>query len=134
MLELALNHGKSLMKLKDIAKKENISEKYLSQIIIPLKGAGFVSSTRGAHGGYVLKKPPAQITVKDIVELLEGDISLVECVENPSLCYRTTFCSTRDVWSKLSTQISEVLSSVSLEDLKQNARQKIKHSKYTYQI
>ena len=67
MLELAGNYGKGQVLLKDIARNEGISEKYLSLIIIPLRTAGLVQSTRGAHGGYSLAKPPGEITLKDIV-------------------------------------------------------------------
>ena len=81
MLELARNFDKGQVLLKDIARNEEISEKYLSLIIIPLRTAGLVQSTRGAHGGYSLTRPPEEITLKDIVQVLEGGISLVDCVE-----------------------------------------------------
>src|SRR4030042_540461 len=82
MVALALNYGKDPVFLKDIAKGENISEKYLSLIIIPLRGVNLVNSVRGAHGGYNLSKEPSQITLKEIVDVLEGECSLVDCVKN----------------------------------------------------
>jgi len=117
MLELALNFNQGTVFLKDIAQKEEISEKYLSQLVIPLKASGLISSSRGAHGGYRLAKPPSQITLMEIVQILEGNLSLVECIKNPSVCSRVSQCVTRDIWEKLDETISGVLSSVTLEDL-----------------
>jgi len=117
MLELALNFKKGTIFLKDIARKEEISEKYLSHLVIPLKASGLISSSRGAHGGYRLAKSPYQITIKEIVQVLEGSLSSVECVKNPSVCSRVSKCATRSIWEKLDEKISDVLNSVTLEDL-----------------
>jgi Rrf2 family protein len=117
MLELALNFNQGTVFLKDIAQKEEISEKYLSHLVISLKASGLISSSRGAHGGYRLAKPPSQITLMDIVQILEGNLSLVECVKNPSICSRVSKCATRDIWGKLDEKISDILSFVTLEDL-----------------
>jgi Rrf2 family protein len=117
MVVLAQNYGKGPVFLKDIAKGENISEKYLSLIIIPLRGVNLVNSVRGAHGGYKLSKEPSQITLKEIVDVLEGDCSLVECVKNPSTCERSPICATHDVWAMIGEKISETLRSVTLDQL-----------------
>ncbi len=117
MLKLALNYTKSPVFLKDIAQEEEISEKYLSHLVIPLNASGLISSSRGAHGGYRLAKPPTLITVKDIVQALEGNLSTVECVKNPSVCKRVKSCVTRDVWETLDEKIFDTLSSVTLDDL-----------------
>ena len=117
MLELALNFNNGTIFLKDIAEKEEISEKYLSHLVIPLKSSGLISSSRGAHGGYQLAKSPSQITLKEIVQTLEGSISCVECVKNPSICSRVSKCATRGIWQKLDEKISDELNSVTLEDL-----------------
>ena len=117
MLELALNYGKKPVFLKDIAKNEDISEKYLSQIIIPLKAKGLVSSFRGMNGGYVLAKLPSQITLREIVELLEGGLELLSCIGNPSTCSRVSICVTRDIWNLVGERIVQTLESVTLEDL-----------------
>jgi Rrf2 family protein len=124
MLALGVNYGQRPVFLKEIAKAEEISEKYLSQIIMPLKAAGLVNSFRGAHGGYVLSRAPAQISLKDIVGVLEGDFNLVGCVGNPSECSRVSICVTRDLWSKLGRQISEMLKTVTLEDLVKRFKEK----------
>jgi Rrf2 family protein len=117
MVELALNYGKGPLYLKDIAKGQNISEKYLSLIIIPLRGVGLVNSLRGAYGGYSLAKDPSQITMKEIVDVLEGDCSLVDCVKNPSTCPRVPICASHDIWAIIEGKISETLNSVTLEML-----------------
>jgi len=127
MLDLAqaFSSGKGQVFLKDIAREEEISEKYLSLIIIPLKAAGFVSSTRGAHGGYTLARQPSSITLKEIVDVLEGETCLVDCVKNPSSCPRSHTCASRDLWSDLSDTISRTLSSITLENLMRRSREKV---------
>ena len=117
MAALALNYGKTPAFLKDIAKGENISEKYLSLIIIPLRRVGLVNSIRGAHGGYSLAKDPSQITMKEIVDVLEGDCSLVDCVKNPSSCSRVPICASHDIWAIIGGKISKTLSSITLDML-----------------
>jgi Rrf2 family protein len=124
MLDLALKSTKGSVFLKDIAKEEEISEKYLSLIIIPLKAAGFVNSIRGAHGGYTLAKPASAITLKEIVDVLEGETCLVDCVKNPSACSRSDTCASRDLWTILSDNISQTLGSVTLDDLVRKSREK----------
>jgi Rrf2 family protein len=117
MLELALNYNKGNTLLKNIAKKEGISEKYLSHLVIPLKARGLIVSSRGAHGGYRLAKLPSDINLKSVVQTLEGGLSLVECVDNPSICGRVSNCPTRTVWEILDKKISDTLSLITLEDL-----------------
>jgi Rrf2 family protein len=117
MIVLALNHGEGPIFLKDIAKGENISEKYLSLIMIPLRSAGLVTSTRGANGGYTLSRDPSQINLKEIVDVLEGDSGLVDCLKNPSTCQRVPICVSRDVWTMIDGKISEALTAVTLDTL-----------------
>jgi Rrf2 family protein len=124
MLELAHKYGKGPVFLKEIAKQEAISEKYLSLIIIPLKAAGFVHSTRGAYGGYTLAKAPSEINLKEVVDILEGDTSLVDCVKDPSACSRVNTCASRDVWEIVSKKIAETLRSMTLETLAGMSREK----------
>ncbi len=126
MLALARHYGQGSVYLKDIAKIEEISEKYLSQIIIPLRGVGLVHSVRGAYGGYSLAKAPSEITLKDIVDVLEGDC-LVDCVRDPGVCPRTLSCASRDVWDLLGGKISELLASVTMEKLLQMDEEKANH-------
>lgn len=124
MLELALSIAKGPVYLRNIAREEEISEKYLSLIIIPLKAAGLVNATRGARGGYTLSRQPSAITLKEIVDVLEGDTCLVDCVKNPGACPRSNICASRDLWSEVSHRISDTLGSITLEDLVRRSREK----------
>jgi len=124
MIELALNFGKGTVFLKDISRSQNISEKYLSQIVILLRGAGLITSIRGAHGGYSLFKDPSKISLKEIVDVLEGGSSLVDCVKNPSACSRVSACVSRDVWEMIDDKISEILKSITLDTLVQMSHEK----------
>ena len=134
MLDLALKYGKGPVYLKDIAKEEEISEKYLSVIIIPLKAAGLVNATRGAHGGYALAKQPAAISLKEVVDILEGGTCLVDCVKDPSACARSQTCASRDVWNLLSARMSETLSAMNLETLATMSREKANPDSPMYHI
>jgi Rrf2 family protein len=125
MVSLALNYGQTNVFLKDIAKGENISEKYLSLIIIPLRRVGLVNSIRGAHGGYSLARDPSQITLKEIVDVLEGDCSLVDCVKNPSTCPRVSICASHDIWAIIGGKISETLSSITIAMLVKMNQEKV---------
>ena len=127
MLSLAMNSGKGPIFLKDIAGSEEISEKYLSQIIIPLKAKGLVTTFRGAHGGYLLSRPANEISLRDIIEPLEGDLSLVDCVGNPAICEKATECATREVWDEMSSLLLDFLDTFTLEDLLKRSK-KIKNS------
>jgi Rrf2 family protein len=125
MVDLALKHRQAPIFLKDIANSENISEKYLSLIIIPLRRVGLVTSIRGAHGGYRLAKDPSEITLKEIVDVLEGDCSLVDCVKNPAACPRVLICASHDIWATIGGKISETLSSVTLDMLVKMNQEKV---------
>lgn len=131
MLSLARSYGQGPLFLKDIAKTEEISEKYLSLIIIPLRGVGLVSSTRGAHGGYTLARPPEKITLKEIVDVLEGNC-IVDCIKDPTACSRVETCASRDIWKLLEGRISETLEGITLQQLvalnREKAEKNIAHN------
>ena len=114
MLALAGNYGKGPMYLKDIGRAEEMSEKYLSLLMIPMKKAGLVHSIRGAYGGYCLAKTPSQINLGEIVEVLEGNC-IVDCVKDPAACPRISICTSHDIWAFLDEKISETLRSITLE-------------------
>ncbi len=122
MLSLARNYGQGITLMKDVSQREDISEKYLSQIIIPLKNAGFVVSQRGSHGGYSLSRPPEEITVADVVTAIEGKISPVPCVDDPLACERISSCVATMVWKKLTEDVERSLSSFTLAELVRQAR------------
>lgn len=124
MLDLALKHGKGPIFLKEVSRSQEISEKYLGQIIMPLKAAGLVKSYRGAHGGYTLQRDPESITVREIVATLEGDLNLVECVTTPTSCKRFSVCVTQQVWSSVARAVSETLEGITLAELAQRHHQR----------
>jgi Rrf2 family cysteine metabolism transcriptional repressor len=124
LLDLALHRGEGSVPLKDIARRQEISLPYLEHLITPLVAAGLVKSTRGARGGVLLLKPPADIRLSEVVQVLEGPIAPVDCVNNPALCHRSAFCVTRDIWVELKEAMSQVLDSTTLQDLVERQRQK----------
>jgi Rrf2 family cysteine metabolism transcriptional repressor len=124
LLDLALHQDEGLVLLKDIASRQEFSLPYLEHLIAPLVGAGLVGSTRGARGGVSLLKPPAEIKLGKVVQLLEGSIGPVDCVSNPDLCRRSASCATRDIWVEMNEAINHVLDSVTLQDLVERQRRK----------
>ncbi len=132
MVDLADHYGGNPVFLKDIACRQEISEKYLSLIVIPLRGAGLIQSTRGARGGYALSRKPSEITVLDILKALEGDISLVDCVGDEKGCRQSGECATRDVWDALSRSISDTLASVTLAELVERCHKKADNHLMSY--
>jgi Rrf2 family cysteine metabolism transcriptional repressor len=119
MLDLALNGDYGPITIHAIAQRQEISERYLEQLLIPLKQAGMVKSVRGSQGGYVLGRAPQDISVGDIIRVMEGPLAPVECVSelNPDECKRADMCVTRIIWAKLRDSITEILDSYSLLDL-----------------
>ena len=134
MLELASHYGEGLIELKEIAKKENISLKYLEQVIIPLRAAGLVKSVRGSKGGYLLAKQPSEICLNDLVDILEGPVNLVECLKDSKVCQRSSFCVTRDIWKEVSEAIYKIFRSITLEDMVNRRRKKEGVNPPMYQI
>ncbi len=122
MYDLALHIGKGPISLKSVAARQQISEHYLEQLMGQLRKAGLVKSTRGAQGGYLLVKQPKDITVGDIVRVMEGPIAPVDCLlsddpDSNDYCPRADMCVTRNVWQKVGESISGVLDSITLHDL-----------------
>lgn len=124
LLDLAQHQTKEPVQLKDIAKRQNISLHYLEHIITPLVGAGIVRSTRGARGGLQLIRHPEELKLSEVVQLLEGAITPVECISHPESCPRSDLCVTRDVWSEMKKAIDATLNSVTLQDLLERQRKK----------
>ena len=124
LLDLARHQGNNPVQLKDIASRQNISLHYLEHIIAPLVGAGIVQSTRGAHGGLRLTRNPEELRLSEVVQLLEGAITPVDCTSNPKSCTNSDLCATRDVWSKVEKAIDETLNSITFQDLVERQQQK----------
>ncbi len=124
MFDLALNGGNGPVSLKDIAARQEISEKYLSNLIPPLRSSGLINSVRGSQGGYVLGKDAREITLKDILLVLEGPMHLVECAGQPEVCNRSTDCLIRDVWSEVGTRMLDALESFTLASIAEKQKQR----------
>lgn len=121
MYDLALHHGQGPISLKSVALRQGISEHYLEQLMGILRKAGYVKSVRGAQGGYTLTKAPAEITVGDIIRIMEGPTAPVDCLladaKDNKYCNRAGHCVTRGVWAKVRDSIDSVLDSITLADL-----------------
>lgn len=124
MLSLARNFKKGYMLLKDVARQEGISEKYLSLIVIPLRKSGLLLSSRGANGGYSLSKPPSEINLKEIIEPLEGDLEVIECIKGKEICEKSNICPSHDIWALLGNRIADFLVTITLEDLLKMQKEK----------
>jgi Rrf2 family protein len=124
LLDLAIHQDEAPVSLKDIAHRQQISLQYLEHLITPLINAGLVRSVRGPKGGVSLARKPEKIKMSEIMQLLEGSISVVECVDDPKLCDRSESCVTRDVWDEVNKAMNGVLEATTLANLVE--RQKTK--------
>jgi len=124
ILELAVKDGSGPLRVKTIAQSQDISAKYLEQLMSILKSAGFVRSIRGSKGGYMLAKAPNQIKLSDVFDCLEGPVTTVECVEDKDYCARAADCVARQVWAQVQQAIKNVLQSITLQDLVDRAKDK----------
>ena len=124
LLDVALHQEDSPVQLKVIAQRQQISLHYLEHIIAPLIAAGLLRSTRGAYGGVSLGKPPQEIVLSEVIQVLEGSITPVECVDDPNVCSRADICVTRDVWTDVKKAMAGVLESVTLQDLVERQKDK----------
>ena len=134
LLELALHHGEGPMFLKDIARQQQISLPYLEHLIAPLIAGGIIRSAKGPKGGISLAREPEDIKLGDIIQLLEGSIAPVECVDNAKACRRSGACAARDVWRRLKDAMDEVLEATTLQDLAEQQRQKKQPESAMYYI
>lgn len=118
MLDLAIHNSGELVPLKDIAKRQGISIKYMEQIISPLAKAGFVQSLRGSSGGYRLSRDPSEYTAGEILKVMEGPLTPTSCLEGEiNECPRADACSTLNFWKGLNKVINDYVNSVTLEEL-----------------
>ncbi len=134
LLELALHQGEGPVLLKDIAQRQQISLQYLEHLITPLIAGGIVRSTRGAKGGVWLAKPPTEIRLSEAIQLLEGSIAPVECLDDPKYCSRSDLCVTRDIWDELKKAMDGVLESTTLQDLVERQKRKERPPEPMYYI
>ena len=132
MLDLALNNTGECIKVKDIAARQGISEKYLEQIIAVLNKAGYVKSVRGAQGGYRIAKAPEDYTVGMILRLTEGSMAPVACLEEGAPeCERCDTCETLEVWKNLYEAINGVIDNVTIADLVERRKRRTEYLDYS---
>jgi len=126
MLNLAQYHktAPTAIILKNISQEEEISIRYLEQIIIPLKINKLVKSIRGAGGGYTLARKPKDIRISEILHALEGSCCLVECVEDEDYCDRIPYCPTHDIWTEASLLLKNYFENLTLQDLLEQSEKK----------
>lgn len=121
LVELAIDYEKGPLQIKVIANREKISNKYLEQIVGVLKTAGLVISVRGPKGGYILARPPSEIKLLDVFDLLEGKVTAFDCLIDKSYCTRCGDCLTKKLWLKMQQAIEGVLTSVTLKEMADDA-------------
>jgi Rrf2 family protein len=125
MFDLALHSGAGPIALKTIAERQMISEHYLEQLMAALRKAGLVKSRRGAQGGYQLAHEPENVSIGQIIRVLEGPITPLDCLDTHTgtgpYCQTPDRCVLRNLWKELQDSMKQVLDNTTLEDLKQDA-------------
>jgi Rrf2 family protein len=135
MIDLAANGTSGIpVFLSDIAKRQGVSEKYLEHIFSSLHKGGIVKAQRGRKGGYLLSRAADQITLNDIITVLEGPCDLVDCVSDTAVCFKSDTCVTRDIWGRLGSKIQEVLSGYTLASLVEMQQLKGRQDSMMYYI
>ena len=124
IIELAQHEGNRPLQLKAIAERQDISVKYLEQLMSLLRSAGFVRSVRGSKGGYVLARPASQIMLGEIFRSLEGPVATTECTADGEVCERSVDCIARDIWMQVEAAIGQILGATSLADVVNKAHAK----------
>jgi Rrf2 family transcriptional regulator, cysteine metabolism repressor len=121
MVELARHYGGGPLSLTDTADHEALPRPYLEQLVVSLREAGLVTSTRGAHGGYELTRPPSEIRMSEVVVALEGPIAPMVCAsddpDHAAICDRSAFCTVEQLWQRVRDAVTEALDSMTLADL-----------------
>ena len=134
LLDLALHQREGPAPLKDIARRQEISLQYLEHLITPLIAGGIVRSIRGPRGGVSLAKSPEEIQLSEVIRLLEGSIAPVDCINNPGICSRSSFCVTRDIWGEMKKAMDGVLESTTLQDLVERQKRKEQPEQAMYYV
>lgn len=118
MFQLALHYGEGPIPLNVIASQQELSENYLEQLFSALRKDGLIKSVRGAQGGYMLAKHPQNITVGNILRVLEGNMAPVDCViDDAGSCHKEENCVTKLVWMRMTDSINSVIDSITLQDM-----------------
>jgi len=124
MLALAQRYGAKPVMVREIAAEKNLPPTYLEQLMVLLKKAGLVNATRGAHGGYILSRPPAEITLAEVIEVLEGSLCLTDCPAGVGCCGQPEICALRDIWDEAAQAMRQVFQDITLANLVERQRDK----------
>jgi Rrf2 family cysteine metabolism transcriptional repressor len=125
LIDIAINANGRPVLLRDVARRQEISTMYLEHLITPLISAGIVRSTRGAKGGVWLARSPKDVRLTEVIQLLEGSLAPVECVDDVKYCPRHEACVTREVWTELKRVMMKVLDATTLEELVERQKKKL---------
>jgi len=117
LIDMAIHSAEGPALVKDIAERQGMSARYLEQLLLAPKAAGMIRSTRGAHGGFTLARSPERITLREIIQIMEGSISPTECADEPGICPSSSSCVTHDIWVKIKQATDEILESTTLQNL-----------------
>lgn len=124
LIDLGLYYKGKPVLVKEIAKRQGVSERYLEHIMLSLKKAGFLRSIKGGKGGYEFLKDPKEIRIKNVVEVLEGPIVPVECVGREEICDKSNSCVARELWCNVRDEILKILDSITLKELIERQKKK----------
>lgn len=124
MLELALHHDEGAFHIRDISAAQDIPERYLEQILLQLKRAGYLRSRKGPHGGYSLAKPPSRISVAEVIRAMDGPLAPIGCVSvtAKAFCAREVSCGLKGLWKEVRDAIASILERTTFEDLAERTR------------
>jgi Rrf2 family cysteine metabolism transcriptional repressor len=125
LIDIAINSNGRPVLLRDVARRQEISTMYLEHLITPLISAGIVRSTRGAKGGVWIARDLKEVRLTEVIQLLEGSLAPVECVDDPKYCRRYEACVTREVWTELKRVMTGVLGGTTLEELVDRQKRKL---------
>ena len=132
VVDLAQRYGQGPIQSAEIAGRQGIPEPYLDQLLSALRKGGIIKSTRGPQGGHMLARPPEEITMADVVGVLEGPINLLGCLDEPADCCLSSVCTQRDVWIEVTRQIQATLAGTTIQSLAQ--RQSEREARPMYHI
>jgi Rrf2 family protein len=130
MIDLAQHYGQGAVQTAEIARRQDIPEPYLDQLLTALRKAGFIKSRRGPQGGHVLSRPPTQITMGEVVQALEGSMSPLPCLDTPEECSNAPGCVQRDIWLAVAKATNDILFSTTIAALAERQGQREKAGAY----
>lgn len=117
MIDLAAHYGQGPIPSADIARRQAIPEHFLDQVLVTLRRAGLLRSQRGPQGGHLLARPPAKISMGEIVRAVDGPLAPMECLPNPASCQLSAGCALRDVWAEVESETARILDATTLDQL-----------------